>query len=594
MVFKWAAKSVFLLTIFLCCGMRAIGADAALPWNNPSAWKSDGGWQIATGADNILTLTANDELRHNKIALLKIDSAVYQGYTLNIRCRLSPKNSIVEIALGLADEKEISELSSKSDYPAKIAESWSLNGLNFLGTQEWLNFSATITTDKKINTIAIVGFGLETNMKLEISDMTLTRGEKTWFTWPVSKKINQRKVERSPAQDYFPFGFYLPCDTLGNYMKATGTEDRSEAIEKIVMDIAARGCNYIYFINFGYEDFELFYKLSKKYGIKYTADFGPLNPKFNDWEYAFRGAMNYIRQNVNNEHMLTWAFGEEYTMDKVDNLRLFHEVTHAIDPKKTVSIIHHMNKAAAVSFNRDDVRVAFRDAYPFYKLAQCGPVSYPAQINYYENELNTMWQNIPIGASVWSMPQACSDYWSTEQGIKPYLQIENREQIRIQAWAALGMGCSGIVYFYYGVPWNLDGPPLANRPDGVLDAKGRATFMLDEITELAAKLVPVGPIIARLEKTNMDLSSNHPELRAYLFRHIDDHKGYIIAYNRSITTEISGQIKVPFSIGASVYDIVNKKYLATENSALIPLQLRAGDGAIIFLDKLVPMPETTN
>ncbi|MDP7250931.1 MAG: hypothetical protein QGF00_15095, partial [Planctomycetota bacterium] len=58
------------------------------------------------------------------------------------------------------------------------------------------------------------------------------KGENQWHVWRVGAPMNDRTVpERSPLQDFFPFGVYLPMEFSANF-KHEGLNDRWEWLER--------------------------------------------------------------------------------------------------------------------------------------------------------------------------------------------------------------------------------------------------------------------------------------------------------------------------------------------------------------------------
>jgi hypothetical protein len=284
-------------------------------------------------------------------------------------------------------------------------------------------------------------------------------------------------------------------------------------------------------------------------------------------------------------------------MDRVD---VFKEMVNIFAPAKTVSLNHMMTETIRLSSMKQDVRVAMRDAYPFYCNPLCGPSSHEAQMNYMENELDNAWQVLPAGASLWYMCQAGSDWLTTPNGPDQYLMRPTPMTIRSQVWTGLAHGTTGYIFWLYGggIYDDPTKPPTGSYavPQGILDEKWNPTEAFLEASKLARKLIPVGPTLASLQRTQIELATDHRDVRAYLFSGKGNH-AWVVIYNRSFKQSIGAKIRLPFRLARSVKDLLTNTKIPVQNpdkqSTVFGVTIDPAGGAVVDLGVQVPKLSST-
>jgi hypothetical protein len=526
---------------------------------------------------------------------------MYCGGRIQLEYRMPKAFSHAELSLGLIDTKE-----NKVRTIRNLAEVWSLGGSE---ATNWQKMSMTITTTQEVNALIFATWGASVDMESEmaIRELTIetagTSDSFKWMNWPsVSKRISKSVPCRNPVQNIFPFGFWVDGGYIGHLQTAKKLKTYDEALEHALKDISNRGFNCVYFCNFPDPStyLALISKLCAKYHLKYIPDFGTFNPKFADnpdWlKSTFISAMKYVKKYENDRNLLSWAFGEEYQPNQMDRLDLFHEMVNTFVPNKTVSVNHMMTETIRLSSLRQDVRVAMRDAYPFYCHPLAGPVSHEAQMNYMENELDNAWQVLPNGASLWYMAQAGSDYLpGTANDPQLYLMRPTPKTIRSQVWTGLAHGTTGFIFWLYAGSIAADPTKHSSgkvmAPQGILDDQWNPTDALFEASKLARSLIPFGSTLASLQRTQIELATDNRDLRAYLFSG-KGNRAWVVVYNRSFEQSIGGKIRLPFTIIKPATDLVTNKKITVQiqdkRSSVFGVSISPAGGAVIDLGVLVP------
>ena len=155
----------------------------------------------------------------------------------------------------------------------------------------------------------------------------------------------------------------------------------------------------------------------------------------------------------------------------------------------------------------------------------------------------------------------------------------------LQAWSALAHGAKGLAYFvYHSAPGPEEGT-LAF--DGLRAPDGAPTDRLEALTDLAGRLVPLGPLICRLERAGIPAATDTRCLRAYSFSGPHG-TGYAIVYNRTLERSTAGKVRVPFALGEHVTDLVTMERSPVEraeDAATFPVFLSPGEGTIVSLGR---------
>ena len=247
-------------------------------------------------------------------------------------------------------------------------------------------------------------------------------------------------------------------------------------------------------------------------------------------------------------------------------------------PQNTLVTIHNKTQAFEIIGKVADVRIAFRDIYPFFSNPKHGPTTFEASMNYYEDEIDKCRRLLPGGASLWVMPQGQGEYG--------YIRTPTPAEVKLQAWSAIAHGAKGLAYFIY----HSAGEPGKLRFDGLRALDGSPTDRLETLTELARQLVPLGPTIVRWDKSSTPAETDHRSLRAYLFAG-EHQEAYAVVYNRNVKEAAAASVRVPLQLGEHVLNLVNPgKVLVQESDgrSVFAVRLKPGEGGIFSLGVKLP------
>ena len=575
----------------------------------PGVWESDGMWEVKGGPEG-MEFTKNKRPMHNSMCWTKLSTPLRRGQTVEITYRMQVPYKHVDLALG----KDIARKDPYSPLP-KLAEIISLGSI---ASTDWQTRRLTITSDDQINCLAFMcwgwvadrgtwmrvkrirvlpisssglqaGVNLPASLRLAQRRPGKTKGQADWFTWPVVPHRNPKAIPaRSPLQDFFPFGVYLPWERSENF-KYEGFEDRWEWFDRALADIRARGMNFTSVINLPLSELDRLAKLHEKHGLRMHPQVKQFDIRFNKADEIARQLKAAVTRYRGRSVIAGWAVGEEFGAAQVQKLRRHYDIVHATDPDNTLVTIQNNVEGFQIAGESADVRIMFRDIYPFFGDPANGPTTLETSLNYYEDELIKNLTLLPRGASLWVMPQAMHIYFDPGRGKKMMVyRMPSPAEIKLQAWVALGLGAKGIAYYIYSsLPPKEPGEPAQEL--GLRAYDGKPTPQLDAVETLARTLVPLGGIITRLERTQTAAATDQRDLRAYLFKD-QNGKLHLVAYNRDVKQPLEGRIKVPF-FAPRVWDLLKRGALSPVRdgqSTVISLKLRPGDGTILELSGRLP------
>ncbi|MBN1420009.1 MAG: hypothetical protein JXP34_14615 [Planctomycetes bacterium] len=554
--------------VLVFLGRFAVAEPVEIPWRDPAAWASDGMWKIAARDDG-LEFLKDEKPAHNSMCWLRLPAPLARGDRLEIAYRLEKPFKHVDLFLG-ADCVQ----PRYGDPLPEFAEVFSLGGIP--DTDQRLR-AHVITGDGTIDTLGFLSWGWreDRNTWLRVARIAAERPARApeWIAWPVPPILHDRSIPaRHPLQDFFPFGVYI---SLGDATSAAKREGKGvwEWLDEALGDLAARGMNFTSLVNFGQANLDRLAELHLKHGLRMNPQAGEHDLKHNVHEIALRYLKQAIARHRASGVIAGWGAGEEFPPAQVPKLDLAHEIVHAVDPQNTLVTIHNRVEAFRVLNGAADVRIAFRDVYPFFSSPRAGPTTFEASMNYYEDEIDKCKQWLPHGASLWAMPQA--------QGEFGYIRTPTPAEVKLEAWSAIAHGAQGLAYFIY----HSAGEPGRLKFDGLRALDGSPTDRLVALTELAQVLVPLGPLVVRWTQDRASAETDVRSLRAYLFRHPEG-KVYAVVYNRNAKEAIKGRIRVPFPLGESVADLVKAARIPVQadgDRAIFPVSLPPGEGTIIFL-----------
>ena len=549
---------------------------------HPGAWQSDGMWTVTSREDGV-ELLKDEKPKHNSMCWLTLPEPLRRGQTLEITYRMQVPDKHVDLALvqegGLKDAGTL---------PA-FAEVISLGGIP---STAWETRRLTVTAPGPLNTLCLLSWGwpVDRGTWMRVASIRVLPAGKDadWFVWRVPLPLTDTAIPaRSPLQDFFPFGVYFPMEFGENY-QYEGLKDRWEWYDRALADIKARGMNFTSVTNLSAADLDRLAALHAKHGLR-------MNPQVGEFliKHQGPGSLKLFTRAVakyrGNPVIAGWAVGEEFDPADIPLLDLPHEIVHAVDPQNTLVTIHNNSEAFRQSGKQLDIRIAFRDIYPFFADPASGPVGHEASMNYYEDEIDKNQRLLPQGASLWVMPQAQHEYYGNPP--KFVFKQPTPAEIGLQTWAALAHGAQGIAYFLY------PSAPPAKAGDispmqGLRLFDGTPTPQIEALTALAKTLVPLGPIIARWQRTRLPAASDQRELRAYLFKG-GDGQPYLLALNHDAEHEVTGRVRIPFT-SCTATNLASKRKIKVSKdgpATLIPLSLKPGDGVILRLAGKMPEPE---
>jgi hypothetical protein len=559
---------------------QAEGVDKVLvDREHPLEWKSDGMWSVSVREDGVEFLKDKQPM-HNSMCWTKPATPPRQGDTLEIVYRMEVPYKHVDLFLG----KNCGRPDATKPMP-KFAEVLSLGGIDSTG---WQTRRLTVTSDEKVNTLGFLSWGWKidrgTWMRVARIRVLPAKGDDQWHVWRVGAPMNDRQIpRRSPLQDFFPFGVYVPMEFSANY-KHEGLKDRWEWLDRALADIAKRGMNFTSVTNLTLGDLDRLAGLHEKHGLRMNPQMGELNVKHKPEKQVLKLLARTVARYRGRKVIAGWAVGEEFSPEHLPLLDLPYEIVHAVDPTNSLALIQHKTEVFRLTGQKLDVRVAWRDIYPFFADPRHGPTTFGASMNYYEDELDKCQRLLPRGASLYAMPQAQHEFY----GGRFVYRKPTPAEIRLQAWAALAKGAKGIAYFLYpSRPPAEDGKP--SPMEGLRLYDGTATPQLEAVTDLARRLVPHGPTIARWTRSLLPAATNRGALRAYLFKGHED-RAYALVYNRGVEGSVEGRVRFPFR-NEVVHDLIAGRDLKTEqgdNATILAIRLAPGDGTILRLSGKLP------
>lgn len=580
---------VCVITIWASAGARtpARGQDVApvtiLDSTRPGTWQSDGMWRVRTCGAGVEFLKDKTAV-HNSMCWTKLPTPLRRGETIEITYRMEVPYKHVDLVLG----RDLTRGARDESMP-EFAEVLSLGDLE---STHWQTQCLTVTSsDAGINTLGFLAWGWPVDrgtwMRVVQVRRLPARGSQEWFVWRVPPHENERSIPaRNPLQDFFPFGVTFHMEFARNY-RYEGLKDRWEWIDRCLADIAARGMNYVFVGNLGEADLERVIELHVKHGLLLTPQVGQFDVKHNG-QRALKPFIRAVAKYRGHPAIAGWSVGEEFQPEQMHLLELPQEIVHAVDPANTLATVQCRTDCFKISGETLDVRVQFRDLYPFFADPANGPTTFEASMRCFEDAMNRSQCLLPRGASLWAMPQGSSAYLSDK---KMFLfRMPNPAEIKLQAWTALGIGAQGLAYYLYpSHPPRHEGEPSAIL--GLRTHDGKPTPQLEALTELAAVLVPLGPVITKWGRTRVPAATDRRELRAFLFSGKDG-VPHLVVYNRDVNRTTTGRVRVPFACDA-VLDLPTRKrraHIADGSGTVFELTLPPGDGTILQLSGRLPEP----
>lgn len=590
-----------MLALALAVASRPFAAETGaviLDAQRPGVWQSDGMWKITPRKDCVEFLK-DEQPMHNSMCWMTLPSQLAKGQTVEITYLMQAPYKHVDLFLG----NNCGRPDPKSPMP-EFAEIVSLGGTE---VTSWQTRRLTVTSTQTINTLGFLcwGWPVDRGTWMRVASLRVQpAGEpREWIVWRVPPPLNDKRIPaRCPLQDFFPFGVYFPMEFGENY-KHEGLRDRWEWYDRALADIKARGMNFTSVTNLGAADLDQLAALHTKHGLRMNPQVGEFNVKLQG-QTALKPFLRAAEKYRDNPVIAGWAVGEEFTPEEVPLLDLPHEIVRAVDPKNTLVTIHNNAEAFRKAGQLLDIRIAFRDIYPFFAEPSCGPVGHEESMNYYEDEIDKAQRLLPQGASLWVMPQAQHEYYSLHEGNPPQFVFRQPTpaEIALETWAALAHGAQGIAYFLYpsSAPARPGGiPPLL----ALRTYDGKPTPQLEALTALAKKLVPLGPIITHWERVRLPAATDHRELRAYLFsrpaaeaaarsapKASATSRPYLLVFNHDPKQSVTGRVRVPFSSPkvSNLLARTNLKVTTEGQATSFSLTLPPGEGTILQLSGVAP------
>jgi hypothetical protein len=574
-----------LLLLGLAGGLAAETGAPLLGPAVPGTWQSDGMWQITPRAESVEFLK-DARPAHNSMCWMTLTPPLRTGQTIEITYLMEVPYKHVDLFLG----KDCGRPDAASPMP-DLAEVISLGGQDLAG---WQTRRLTVTsTQVPLNTLGFLcwGWTVDRNTWMRVAMIRVLPGDpaREWIVWRVAEPLNEQHIPaRCPLQDFFPFGVYFPME-FGANCEHEGLADRWEWYDRALADIKARGMNFTSVTNLGAADLDRLAALHAKHGLRMNPQVGEFSVK-HQGEAALKPFLRAVETYRGNPVIAGWAVGEEFTAKEVPLLDLPHEIVRAVDPANTLVTIHNNTEAIRAVSRNSDVRIVFRDIYPFFAEPACGPVTHEQCMNYYEDEIDKAQRELPQGASLWVMPQAQHEFYALNPD-KPRQFVFRQPtpaEIVLETWAALAHGAQGIAYYLY--PSNApEKPGEIPQSLGLRTCDGRPTPQLEALTTLARQVVPLGPIIARWQRVRLPAATDHRELRAYLFQGGDD-APYVLVLNHDPAQRVSGRVRLPFA-ASRIVDLIADARVKTVNqggATVFTLALPPGGGTILRVKGRLP------
>ncbi len=171
-------------------------------------------------------------------------------------------------------------------------------------------------------------------------------------------------------------------------------------------------------------------------------------------------------------------------------------------------------------------------------------------------------------------------------GMRPWLKegyhIPSREQVRLQTYAALAGGASGLVWYCYDnyVPNNY-------LYTGVIDAFGNPDPMFDELTKLSGKLLPICySLLGAPVDLDAKAACDNDNILVGVRRKPGMGGRFVLVANKSLKQSQSGSILLPedwTTQSTKAYDLISLKEVPTAAASLPVASLEPGDGRIYFV-----------
>jgi hypothetical protein len=548
-------------------------------WRDPAVWTGDGMWTVAPVEDG-LEFAKDKTPAHNSMCWMKLARVCKRNDTIEITYRMEKPYKHVDMFLG----QDCGQPHHGQPLP-EFAEVVSLGGIP--GTN-WQTRRLTSTSDQAMNTLGFLcwGWPVDRNSWMRVASIRVIPGdeEAKWSIWRVAPHRNEKSSPaRSPLQDFFPLGVYL---SLGDCNGAAQREGKGlwQWLDEVLADLAKRGLNFTSLVNFSEVNLDRVVQLHRKHGLRMNPQVSQFDVKHNPYDLALKKLKRAVFQYRDSGVIAGWAAGEEFRPARVPILDLPHEIIPAVDPRNTLVTIHNRTQAFEVIGQRADVRIAFRDIYPFFNNPRVGPTTFETSMNYFEDEIDKCQRWLPRGASLWVMPQA--------QGEHGYIRTPTPAEIKVQAWSAIAHGAQGLAYFiYHSAPAAEEG---RLKFDGLRALDGSPTDRLEALTELAGTLAPLGPVITQWHRSRVPAATDNRFIRAYLFGNPHG-KGYAVIYNRNVEQPSMGRVRVPLAVGDSVADLVKPGKIPSETSdgkSIFPVTLPPGEGIIVSLGVKLPREGT--
>lgn len=566
-----------------------------LNWKDPNAWKQDGMWEITRCPEGI-KFHKDEKAAHNSMCWMKLDKPLKKGQTVEVTYQMEVPFKHVDVFMGdnceYPPRDQWKKIYEDGGMMPEFAEVFSLGNRP---QTTWLTLRRTITSDDEINTLGFLSWGwrwawrdlaMDVNTWMKVKEMKVLPPDEDpdWFEWVLPEPINTRKIpKRSAIQDFFPFGVYI---SLGSMTRVAQREGKGlwELMDEILADLAERGLNFTTIVNMSKDNLEKMAKMHEKYGLKMNPACGQFDLKHVKFERIKESFKEAVLKFRDSDVIAGWGCGEEFPPARMKVLKPAHDFIHQWDPDNTVVNVHNWMPDYHIAGELLDIRIAIRDIYPWHGIPHIGAATPESSIYYYEDDIDRCQQLLPQGASLWVCAQGQGEGGPVGKG--GHYKTPTVVQIRLQTWAALGHGAQGFEFFVY----HSQGTPERAAFDGLRAFDGSATDRLVELGKLAKKLTPLGSIIAKWRKYRVPTETNNRDIRAYMFASPEDDL-YMVVYNRSAERASVGKVRVPFTVGGHVKDLVNFTKLSVITSggkSMFSVSLSAGSGSIISLGRKVP------
>jgi hypothetical protein len=334
--------------------------------------------------------------------------------------------------------------------------------------------------------------------------------------------------------DFLPMGVYWPWETTAPAGEGAG---RAAKLEKLVGDrldqLAAHNVNTVWTTNGpgSVEELGLLCRLAEARGIRIVAgggDWYMSNANATDqWAQATVARIRTLWKSLEGKPR-PWMFtvADEPSEKNMDVFaRYVAAMKGAGIPVTTVLTRADVAAAAAKVAGFSYVCV---DCYPFFG-SRHGPRG-DASYQYYETVIGQFIQaSNPMGAKAWVMPQAFQEIRGPARrepngdatvlpgGGQVWL-MPSPAQVRWQAWAATALGAKGVLFFAYGLTYELDPKATPLKEDWAVKTEtptGAPTSLvsypdnrpgpqMQAMASVFSEIKPLAPLLlqlVRVEKT---------------------------------------------------------------------------------------------